>query len=288
MKTRFLTFAAALFVALLTLASCGKNSGAYKTLKQDYDSVVAVNTVYQTQMDEFDAIIGRVIDNFQEINAMEGMISPNPLNGEVNMSRSERIEDNIRMINERLRNNRQELASLNEKLKASGAKNAVLTRTIASLEKQLKDKTQEILQLTEELKNKNLQIGILDSMVTELSGSIEAQKEVTRKQGEELSRQEAAANTVRYCVGTMNDLKEMKIVKNGKVEASDYVSDYYRQVDRRSFTSLPLLSKKAELLTPHPANSYRLVEGADKNLTLAISDPTAFWSLSKTLVVRVY
>ena len=82
MKTRFLTFAAALIFAALGLASCGKNSGAYKTLKQDYDSIVAVNSVYQTQMNEFDEIIGRVIDNFQEINAMEGMISPNPLTAE--------------------------------------------------------------------------------------------------------------------------------------------------------------------------------------------------------------
>ena len=41
------------------------------------------------------------------------------------------------------------------------------------------------------------------------------------------------------------------------------------------------MAKKAKLATNHPAGSYRL-EGADK---LVITDPNAFWSLSKYLVI---
>ena len=48
------------------------------------------------------------------------------------------------------------------------------------------------------------------------------------------------------------------------------------------------MAKKAKLLTTHPAASYELTKGADKNLTLKINDPEAFWSISKYLVVRVW
>ena len=107
------------------------------------------------------------------------------------------------------------------------------------------------------------------------------------KQTETIASQDKAINTVSYCVGTRSDLEDMKILRNGKVATEDYESDYFRKVDKREFTSLPLYAKKATLLTNHPQGSYTLVKGSDKMLTLEISDPELFWSHSRILVVRV-
>jgi copper chaperone CopZ len=48
-----------------------------------------------------------------------------------------------------------------------------------------------------------------------------------------------------------------------------------------------LYSKKAELLTSHPAGSYTLKLDAQQQYVLRITDPQKFWGASKYLVVLV-
>lgn len=285
MKRSILTVSATMLVVVITLASCGKSSKAYQDLKKDYDSVA---TVYQTQISETDSILGLIISNFQEINAMEGVIDVDALKGDVGKSQRARIEDNVRMINERLKSNREEIARLNDKLKASGSQSSGLRKTVSALESQLNEKTKEVLRLSKELQRKDMAITILDSMVTDLNKNVQENTQTISSQQETIAKQDAAIHTVHYCVGTMGDLKEMNIVKGGKVATDDFTSDYFRQVDMRSFNNLALYAKRAELLTNHPKESYMLRTGEDKMLTLEISDPEKFWSLSKVLVVRTY
>ena len=54
-----------------------------------------------------------------------------------------------------------------------------------------------------------------------------------------------------------------------------------------SLKEIPLEMKKAKILTNHPEGSYSLVKNDKGLLTLVISDPQNFWSLSKYLVVNV-
>ena len=55
----------------------------------------------------------------------------------------------------------------------------------------------------------------------------------------------------------------------------------------RTLKEIPLEMKKAKILTNHPEGSYSLVKNDKGLLTLVISDPQNFWSLSKYLVVNV-
>ena len=94
-------------------------------------------------------------------------------------------------------------------------------------------------------------------------------------------------NTVRYCIGTSSDLKEMNLLKSGRVVTENANLSYFTKFDLRDLSQLPLLSRKAKLLTVHPASSYELTAGADKQLVLYIKNPQAFWSNSKILIVQV-
>ena len=218
--------------------------------KSELDSIAEANKSLETQVEEMDELISSVLANFQEISAMEGVINV-PANGEMNTSQKERVESSMQMITEKLKANKEDIDRLNAKLQALGSKNAVMTKTIKALQSELEATT-------------------------------------TEKQSETIASQDASLNTVRYCVGTKNDLKEMGILVNGKVATENYTSDYFRQVDLRKLARIPLYCKKAELLTNHPSSSYRLSPGDDKQLTLEIIDPQNFWSLSKVLVVRTY
>jgi len=273
----------ALVVALLMLTACGKNS---KQEQERQKELTELQTL-RTQVAEQDSLINLVIQNFAQIQQLEGMITLDS-NSEVPQSQRAKIEDNLRLINEKLEANRQTIELLNKKLSQSGNKNSSLQRTIGTLQEQLNAKNTEILDLTEELKRKNYAIGVLDSMVTGLSNNVENLSKTTAAQQAELERQDAALNTVRYCIGTSRDLKDMNILRNGEVVTEGYQSDYFTQIDLRRVTSIPVYAKKAELKTKHPKSSYRFVKGEDKMLTLEITNPQEFWSLSKILVVQIY
>lgn len=273
----------ALVVALLMLTACGKNS---KQEEERQKELTELQTL-RTQVAEQDSLINLVIQNFAQIQQLEGMITLDG-NSEVPQSQRGKIEDNLRLINEKLESNRQTIDLLNKKLAQSGNKNSSLQRTIGTLQEQLNTKNAEILDLTEELKRKNYAIGVLDSMVTDLSNNVENLSKTSAAQQAELERQDAALNTVRYCIGTSRDLKDMNIIRNGEVVTEGYQSDYFTQIDLRKVTSIPLYEKKAELKTKHPKSSYKLVKGEDKMLTLEITNPREFWSLSKILVIQIY
>jgi hypothetical protein len=105
-------------------------------------------------------------------------------------------------------------------------------------------------------------------------------------------QQDAEMNTVWYCIATAKELKAAKIITDGglfqskKVLSGEFDHTVFAQVDQRSAVSVPTFSKKVKILSQHPVNSYSLVTGEDKNLTIEITDPARFWSVSKYLVVQ--
>ena len=282
--TKRLIFGAAL---LLTLASCGKNSSDYKTLKEQYDSLALINQNYEAELHETDSLVASVLTNFQEISSVEGMINVNPRNGDIQRSERDRIKDNMLLINDKLRASSEALDQLTKKLEASGKDNKRLRNTIAVLRKELENQKQRVIELTEELQRKNLAIGVLDSMLTERNSDVDRLNVATAQQAEALAAQEKELNTVRYCIGTSSDLKDMNLIKSGRVVTENANMSYFTKTDLRELSQIPLFSRKASLLTVHPASSYELVPGSDKQLVLYIKNAQAFWSNSKILVVQV-
>lgn len=274
-------------VLLLGLASCAKNSSDYKTLQAQYDSIALVNQNYEAELHETDSLVASVLTNFQEISSVEGMINVNPMNGDLRRSEQDRIKDNMMLINDKLRASNDAINELTQKLQRRGTQNKRLQATIAVLRKELEAQKQRVLSLTEELQRKNIAIGVLDSMLTERNSDVDRLNTATAQQAEALANQEKELNAVRYCIGTKDDLKEMKILQSGRVATEQANMSYFTKTDRRDLTQLPLYSRKARLLTVHPASSYELVAGANKELVLYIKSSEAFWSNSKILVVQV-
>ena len=68
---------------------------------------------------------------------------------------------------------------------------------------------------------------------------------------------------------------------------SDINKDYFTQVDIRTTKEIKLYSKDADILTTHPAGSYALEKDDKGQLTLKITNPKDFWSVSKYLVIQV-
>ena len=63
-------------------------------------------------------------------------------------------------------------------------------------------------------------------------------------------------------------------------------SSAFEKADMREMKEITFETKKALILTTHPGGSYTLVK--DKGtVTIKISNPAKFWSISRYLVVQI-
>ena len=66
----------------------------------------------------------------------------------------------------------------------------------------------------------------------------------------------------------------------------EFDMNFFNIADKRTTTTLNLYSKKAQILTNHPTDSYVIVE-RDGQMVLIINDPKTFWSRSNYLVIQI-
>ena len=83
------------------------------------------------------------------------------------------------------------------------------------------------------------------------------------------------------------ELKDQRILVDGKVLQSSCNKNYFMKIDIRVTKEIKLYSKSVKLLTTHPSGSYQLVTDENKQYVLQITTPQLFWSTSKYLVVLV-
>lgn len=84
-----------------------------------------------------------------------------------------------------------------------------------------------------------------------------------------------------------NILSKKGLFSKTKVLQDGFNKDYFITIDIREVTEIPLFASKAKLQSNHPDGSYEFIKDEDGNMTLKISDPKTFWSLSRYLVIEV-
>ena len=103
---------------------------------------------------------------------------------------------------------------------------------------------------------------------------------------EALNVQTNLLNEAYVFIGTKKELKGADLLKRGKLNMSDVDMSQFTKIDIRQTKQFTIPSKKPEILTQAPANSYTLEKIDKKTSVLTITDPAAFWSVSKILVIR--
>lgn len=184
------------------LASCGQNSAEYKKLKAENDSLRIENTKSNAEMDEILGTLNDVEADIQSIRDAENYLNIQQQKGDLNKSNREQIKENMQLISETLKKNKQQISELEEKLKKSGIQSAALRKTISRLSSELDQKANMIVTLQEDLAKKNVRIQELDEMVASLNEDVEDLSTTTAAQSEKLQEQDKKLHTAYYCFGT--------------------------------------------------------------------------------------
>lgn len=279
-----------LIAAPLLFASCEnkKQTEQIMQLEKEQNRLMADAASKDSLINDFLQTFNEIEANLAEIKSKEKLISSQTESGkELSKSTRETINEDIRLINELMIENKNKVAVLNRKLKESNLKISEFEQMISNTNNQLQERDQEILNLKEQLANLNFSIAQLNDTISMI-------KDRNRNLSEDLTSRTDELNTAYYVVGERKDLIEKNILDKqggflgiGRTQkiVSDVNLQHFTRVDIRNLKSIPLNVKEAKLMSVHPAGSYEW-KRTDKNVDeLIITDPASFWEKSRMLVI---
>ena len=285
MKKIFITCLSAL---MLVATSCGN-----KEKEQQQQAIAdATRAELETAVNDRDQLlelVNEISSGMQEIKNLENIL--NIPGGNETPDQKEQIMADIAAIQQALKERRERLAELESKFKQSNLNNKQLRSTIQNLTAQIDAQAAEISSLQNKLSSAHEQISKLDAKVDSLNttvGDVTAQRDSIGTQNEKLTNE---LNTCYYAIGSKDELKANNILESGflrktKILEGDFDKNFFTKADKRTLTTINLNSKKAQVMTKQPAESYTITDIAGHKV-LNITDPALFWSLSNYLVVKI-
>lgn len=274
-------------LCLLAMTACNQkgNHAADDALQQQRDSLTRIIEQKDNEIDDMMATMNDIQEGFRAINEAEQRVTI-AKDGE-GTTMAEGIRENMAFIQGQMQQNRELLSKLRNQLRQSSVKADQLRRTLDNLTQQLEEKDNQLRQLQAELEAKDVQIGELNQQVSDLSGNVSHLQEESSQKSQTITSQDKQLNTAWFVYGTKKELKEQRIIEDGKVLRSNFNRDYFTKIDIRIDKEIRLYSRSAKILTAHPQSSYTLAQDANKQYILRITNPQLFWSTSKYLVVLV-
>lgn len=289
MTKRFTIFA--LVAAALTFGGCQSKREKENTADRSQeviDSLQRVLAQSNSESEDLAKTIQQIREGFRQINEAEGRVTQE--NAET--PNQQVIVENMAFIQQTLRLNRARIADLQQQLRNASqtskeTKNAY-EAMVEEFNRQLESKSREIEELRKQLAEKDIKIAEQSEQIDQLSDNVEDLTTKNEEKERTVAHQDQQLHTAWYVFGTKKELREQHILEKGDVmRSSNFNKEYFTKIDIRVTQKIPLYSKKAELLTSHPAGSYTLDKDAQENYTLRITNPDAFWSVSRYMVILV-
>ncbi len=255
---------------------------ALEKLKDENLRLLTAATEKDSSINAFVRSLNEIEENLAMIKEKERIVSTHSQNEvEFGQTVQDNIINDIQLINDLMEKNKGLIASLKKQLGNANLQIGEFEKLVERLTVQIQEKDAEIATLKEDLAQMNIAMELLS---TEYSERVE-----------EVAQKEDELNKAFYAFGTKKELTDAGVITKeggfigiGRADKlrEDFNKEYFTEIDVRETTSIPLLSKKAKIITTHPSSAYS-IEGEDRADKLTISNTEEFWSASKYLVVVV-
>ncbi len=284
-----------LMILPLVFAACTSTNEELERLKATNDSLAQQAQMKDEAINGFIQSFNEIEGNLSKIKEKENIVSQQIRTGDAAMDANakDRINEDVLSIYELMLKNKQQLSSLEKKLRRSNLKIKEFEKMVANLNKQIEQKDGEINSLKSQLASLNIDVSNLNVKMKQMASNMDSVQQIKEQQEEEISKQTEELNTAYYVIGTVKELKEQGIVnKEGIFNKSakltdDFNKDYFTKIDITKIKSIPVKGKKARIITAHPKNSFQ-AKGEEKMIeSIEISSAKDFWSVSKFLVIVI-
>lgn len=275
--------------AVLVAAGCHDYKADIDKLQKEKQDIMTSATYKDSTLMSYVNEINEIETNLSAIEQKQASISENSKSNELKGTQIDRINENIRSINDLMKLNKDKIAALTQKFKNSNIKIANFEKMVASLNEQLGDKDKQLADMNTRLASLNTTVEKLNTDVVTLTTQNTEKQKVIEDQTVKL-------HTAYYTTGTYKELKSKQIVSkeggflgigtNKKVK-SNLNSSAFNMIDITTTSTIPISAKDAVVLTNHPSDSYTIEHKGKVVSDLLITNPEKFWATSKYLVVVV-
>ena len=272
-----LTLVSVALVALI-MSSCVESSEKYQTLLAEKEAIAAEKATMESQYNAAFGIINDVENNLQAIRDAENMLLVKQEG-----SQREQIVSELIQIKEAMATNRARLDSLGSVLDKANKNNGYLRGQIKKLQDQLKEKETMIADLQAQVAEKDGQIAGLNNQVENLNADLNNANAEIEKITNENNARINEMNAVYYIGATKKELKEKGILTSKYSLRTNVPTQEFTKADKRDLNEIVFNAKKVKLLSTHVEGSYTIVRNGE-TVTLQITNPEAFWSVTKYLV----
>ena len=279
--------------SMFFLGSCVESSQKYKSLQVRLDSLSTVHIMQNSEMESMLADLNDISAGMQSLRDAERLLTMETINENKANSKSKQqlnqLKKDIQAITGAIASYIEQISKLEGKNKSQSAE---FKRLIAGLNAELDQRTQKLNEITKQLAEKNQQLAVKTEEVANLTENVEALDKANKSQQMTINEQDMAIHQGHYLIGNRKELKEAEVISRQGIFCPPIVSSQaqkadFTDLDIREMKVIPLNSKKAKLLSVHPADSYTLETGEDGNMTLKINDENNFWKQTKYLVVMI-
>lgn len=272
--------------SMFFLGSCVESSQKYKSLQARLDSLSTVHIMQNSEMESMLADLNDISAGMQSLRDAERLLTLETINENKANSKSKQqlnqLKKDVQAITEAIASYKEQISKLEGKNKSQSAE---FKRLIAGLNAELDQRTQKLNEITK-------QLAVKTEEVANLTENVEALDKANKSQQMTINEQDMAIHQGHYLIGNRKELKEAEVISRQGIFCPPIVSSQaqkadFTDLDIREMKVIPLNSKKAKLLSVHPADSYTLETGEDGNMTLKINDENNFWKQTKYLVVMI-
>ena len=272
--------------SMFFLGSCVESSQKYKSLQARLDSLSTVHIMQNSEMESMLADLNDISAGMQSLRDAERLLTLETINENKVNSKSKQqlnqLKKDVQAITEAIASYKEQISKLEGKNKSQSAE---FKRLIAGLNAELDQRTQKLNEITK-------QLAVKTEEVANLTENVEALDKANKSQQMTINEQDMAIHQGHYLIGNRKELKEAEVISRQGIFCPPIVSSQaqkanFTDLDIREMKVIPLNSKKAKLLSVHPADSYTLETGEDGNMTLKINDENNFWKQTKYLVVMI-
>lgn len=279
--------------SLFLMSSCVESSQKYKTLLARADSLNAVATAQNQELEGMFADINDITSGMQSLREAENLLTleaekENKTGGKSKQQLA-RLKNDVQAMAEAIAGYKSQIARLEQKNKNQSAE---FKRMITNLKAELATRTEKIAEITKQLAATHQELAIKVQEVQQLTQNVDSLGKETKSQKMTIAEQDQEIHMANYLIGSRKELKDAEVISRQGIFCPPIVSSQAQKadfinIDVREVTSIPLNNKKGKLLSVHPSESYVLEAGEDGNLVLKINDVNAFWKQTKYLVVMI-
>lgn len=280
----------------LLLPSCAEEQ--YSDQEQvAMNEVDALPTREELMIEELQAALDEIQRNIALVHETEKRLQTVENYPEGAEDKREQIVRDIQMMNTLLAMDRQTITSLEKKLKSAGVNNAKLNKQIAELNGVVAQQEARVAELIATLEDRDINIASLHTSLDSLSLQMAMRESMIANLNDSITETLNEANKVYLAQDSRQHLIENGVItKEGAILgiggqatiAASPDNDQFIELDKRKVTTIPVYAKRVEMITPHPSESYKIVETPDKKVaSIEIRDPEEFWKTSPYLVLAV-